>query len=256
MNKINVKTIVYTGIMMALVFLGTSFIKIPTPITSGYIHLGDAFVLLSGFILGPIFGAFAAGMGSALADIMGGYVPWALPTFLIKGLMAAVVGYFAIKKDNTTVILSATTLFAVIWAGFNFLLRSLLSNQVTLNSTELVAEVEVANTTELINLSASIQDKLLIAGLLVPVLLAVLIFTISKRSSIRFSPVYSLGFIISGSFMIVGYYFASWIMYGSAIIPIFGIPFNILQFIGGIIIAHLLLPISLDLQTRMKKQVQ
>ncbi|PKM95484.1 MAG: hypothetical protein CVU84_05300 [Firmicutes bacterium HGW-Firmicutes-1] len=255
MNRINVKTIAYTGIMMALVFLGTSFIKIPTPITGGYIHLGDGFVLLSGLILGPVFGAFAAGMGSALADIMGGYVPWALPTFLIKGCMAAIIGYTAIKKDNIKVILSLTTIFAFIWTGFNFLLRYFLSTQISVNSVELASQVNAANTSELIKMSASLQDKLLIAGLLIPLILVILLLALGKLSSIRFTPAYSLGFIISGSLMIVGYYFATNIMYGNYILPIFDIPLNILQFLGGIIIAHLLLPVSLIIQATMKKQV-
>ncbi len=40
-------------------FLATFIIKIP--VFQGYIHLGDAFTLLSGIILGPLYGALPAG---------------------------------------------------------------------------------------------------------------------------------------------------------------------------------------------------
>ena len=64
----NTKKLVVTALMAALTCIATMIIKIPTP-TFGYIHLGDGFVLLSGIILGPVSGAFAAGIGSMFADI-------------------------------------------------------------------------------------------------------------------------------------------------------------------------------------------
>ena len=84
MQKSNpTKTIAVTAMFAALTLLATSVLKIPTP-TMGYIHIGDAFVLLSGICLGPIYGGLAAGIGSALADLLGGYVAWVPGTFLIK----------------------------------------------------------------------------------------------------------------------------------------------------------------------------
>lgn len=73
----------------ALTLLATSVIKIQTP-TFGYIHIGDAFVLLSGFFLGPVIGGLAAGLGSALSDLLGGYPVWVPGTFVIKFATALV----------------------------------------------------------------------------------------------------------------------------------------------------------------------
>lgn len=94
MNKQNqtvshVQRLALGGLMAALVCVATSFFKLPVPITQGYIHLGDAFVLVSAAILGPL-GVAAAAIGSMLADLLGGYFQYLLPTFVIKGLVALV----------------------------------------------------------------------------------------------------------------------------------------------------------------------
>ena len=57
---------------------------------NGYINLGDCIVLLSGWLLSPVFGFFAGGLGSTLADLFSGYAAYAPATFLIKGLMALI----------------------------------------------------------------------------------------------------------------------------------------------------------------------
>lgn len=83
---------VKTAMFTALTLIATYIIKIPTPGTGGYIHPGDAFVILSGILLGPVYGAVAAGLGSALADILGGYFFYAPVTLLIKGIIGLVSG--------------------------------------------------------------------------------------------------------------------------------------------------------------------
>ena len=69
-----------------------TFIPIFVPMTNGYAHLGDAVVILSGLLLGPLYGALAAGIGSALADLFMGYAVYVPATFVIKGLVALVMG--------------------------------------------------------------------------------------------------------------------------------------------------------------------
>ncbi len=76
------------GMFAALTLLATSVLRIPTPVF-GYIHIGDGFVLLAGFLLGPVYGGLAAGIGSALSDFLAGYVIWAPGSFVIKFLTAA-----------------------------------------------------------------------------------------------------------------------------------------------------------------------
>ncbi|HAS73556.1 MAG TPA: hypothetical protein DCS67_05375 [Clostridiales bacterium UBA8960] len=71
--KNNVRLLIYTALMTALVFITTSIIKIPIPFTGGYIHAGDMCIFIAGILLGPVHGALAAGIGSAMADFLGGY---------------------------------------------------------------------------------------------------------------------------------------------------------------------------------------
>ena len=102
MDMTDVKTgnLVRTAMFAALTCIATFIIKIPTPGTGGYIHPGDALVILSGIFLGPLYGAAAAGIGSAMADILGGYFFYAPVTMLIKGITA----FCALNTNNTTII--------------------------------------------------------------------------------------------------------------------------------------------------------
>lgn len=84
----NTRKMVMTALFTALVCVATMVIRIPTPGTNGYIHPGDALVILSGVFLGPSCGFLAAGLGSGLADFLGGYLHYVPVTFLIKGLIA------------------------------------------------------------------------------------------------------------------------------------------------------------------------
>lgn len=86
-NKIQTRTVIIAALMAALTCVGTMIIKVPTP-TNGYIHPGDGFVLLSGLLLGPLWGSLAAGIGSALSDLIGGYFVYVPATFVIKALTA------------------------------------------------------------------------------------------------------------------------------------------------------------------------
>ena len=95
MNNSKTKKLVVAALLAALCCVATMIIKIPSPL-KGYLNLGDCVVLLSGWLLSPIYGFLAAGLGSALADIFSGYVTYAPATFVIKGLMA-LIAYFGFK---------------------------------------------------------------------------------------------------------------------------------------------------------------
>ncbi|MCR4647284.1 MAG: ECF transporter S component [Oscillospiraceae bacterium] len=87
-----------TGVLAALTTVATLLIQIPT-VTKGYINLGDTVVNIAGWILGPIYGAAAAGIGSALADLIAGYTVYVPATLVIKALMAAAA--FAVWQTLT-----------------------------------------------------------------------------------------------------------------------------------------------------------
>lgn len=84
------------GVFAALVFV-SNMVSIPIPVAIGdvsRIHLGNIFCLLSGFVLGPVGGGLAAGIGSALYDVTNpAYIASAPFTFVFKFLLAAVCGW-------------------------------------------------------------------------------------------------------------------------------------------------------------------
>lgn len=80
------------ALLTALTAVATLFIRIPTPATSGYINLGDSMVFVSALLFGPKAGAIAGGLGSSLADLLGGYFLWAPLTLIIKGIEGFLVG--------------------------------------------------------------------------------------------------------------------------------------------------------------------
>ena len=80
------KQLALTALFAALCLVGTAVIAIPLP--TGYFNVGDVFVLLAGWCLGPLYGSIAAGTGSALADIVTGYPMYSPFTFIIKALDA------------------------------------------------------------------------------------------------------------------------------------------------------------------------
>lgn len=94
----SVRKLALGGMLAALILVATSFFKLPVSLTQGYIHLGDGFILLGAALLGNT-AIIAAALGSALADLLGGYTMYILPTFLIKGAVAA-VAVAALAKER------------------------------------------------------------------------------------------------------------------------------------------------------------
>lgn len=94
-EQMKTKDLTKMAIMAALVFLATYFIKFP--LINGYIHLGDCMIFVSVLILGWRKGALAGGMGAGLADLLGGYMQWVIPTLFIKAIMAMIMGLITEK---------------------------------------------------------------------------------------------------------------------------------------------------------------
>lgn len=120
----NLKKLILAALFAALSCVATMSIRIPTPGTNGYIHPGDAIVILSGVILGPVWGMFAGGIGSALSDLLGGYFIYVPITLVIKGLVAMTAGllYQHIGKTHalryTAVILGGIADIILVSGGY------------------------------------------------------------------------------------------------------------------------------------------
>lgn len=90
-TQMKTRKIVLAGLFAALTCVATMIIRIPT--FKGYVHIGDCMVIASGILLGPVTGGLAAGIGSMLADILGGYYVFSIATFIIKLLAAMAAGF-------------------------------------------------------------------------------------------------------------------------------------------------------------------
>ncbi|MDY4975986.1 MAG: energy coupling factor transporter S component ThiW [Clostridia bacterium] len=122
MKDKKVKQLVLAAVLAALTCVGTMVIKIPT--LHGYLHPGDGFVLLSGFLLGPWYGAAAAGIGSGLSDLFAGYTIYAPGTLVIKGVTALVAALIYQKKKNLPMALLGGVVGELVMAAGYFLYES------------------------------------------------------------------------------------------------------------------------------------
>jgi len=120
-KKLTTKDIVLTGLGIAIVFIATLFIKIPNAL-DGYFNLGDGFILLFSSVLNPFLAFLVGGLGSALADVAGGYAYYFIPTLLIKGLEAIAVSYL-LQKFGKKIQIPAYLLGAVIMVFGYFLAK-------------------------------------------------------------------------------------------------------------------------------------
>jgi uncharacterized membrane protein len=75
--------------------------KIPIPGTQGYVHLGDAAVVFSGLVFGPFTALLAGGLGTAAADLVGGYAQWAPISFVVHGLQGLAVGLLVRRRPGS-----------------------------------------------------------------------------------------------------------------------------------------------------------
>ncbi len=102
----NTKKLTLTAMFTALVYIGT-MMAIPIPKTSGILNLGDAIIIISSVILGPIPAAFAGAVGASLGDLTWGAIHYIPATFMIKGAMGFIIGYLARSKSMKSIRKSA-----------------------------------------------------------------------------------------------------------------------------------------------------
>ena len=96
-NHQNLIRLTTAAVATALVFLFTFLIKVPTAI--GYIHLGDAFILLYAAATGDPLALLVGALGEGLADAIGGYYQYVPATVIIKALIALPI-YLSVRKER------------------------------------------------------------------------------------------------------------------------------------------------------------
>ncbi|KNF09372.1 putative membrane protein [Gottschalkia purinilytica] len=248
-----IRRLSYYALMIALVLVATAAIQIPIPFTNGYIHAGDSMIFIAGIMLGWKGGAISGGLGSALADLMLGYPHWSIPTLIIKSVMGGIVGFMSQDYDEKR-LNSLKKMISVIissgWIVLMLVLKSFLTKKVggfssTTYTTNLITKLELDGISSLKNLYQSVQTSLSLALILIPIVIIILYIILRLKDKEMFSLSSLIGIILAGVWMVTGYYVAGGILQGSMIASIFTIPPNIIQFVGGMVIAY---PILLGLK--------
>ncbi|MDO4810598.1 MAG: ECF transporter S component [Eubacteriales bacterium] len=119
MEDAKIRKLVMSALFASLVFAATMVIRLPSP-TGGYVNLGDCFVLLSGWLLGPWYGAAAAGIGSMLTDLLAGYTYYVPATLIIKAVdaMVAALIFRAMERKRGALLISGIAGELIMIAGY------------------------------------------------------------------------------------------------------------------------------------------
>lgn len=105
-KKFSIQQMCITALFMAVVCVATMVIQISIPL--GYAHMGDCMILFTTYMFGPVVGALAGGIGSALADIFTGFAIWSVPTLIIKSIMPLIAWLFYKKGVKSGGIIAVT----------------------------------------------------------------------------------------------------------------------------------------------------
>lgn len=125
-------TIVLIGATAALTFI----FRIPIPATGGYFNFGDVAVIFCGLFLGKKWGAIAGGIGSAFADLLGGFYIFIPITLVAKGLEGFLAGVISERK----IYLFVWQKFLITVAGFFTILGVIFSGRYFISTHELIAK--------------------------------------------------------------------------------------------------------------------
>jgi len=162
--KIGSKEVAAIAVMGALTTVATMLIYLPFPATGGYFNLGDAIVVATALIFGPVIGAIAGGIGSGLADLLGGWYTFVIATTIIKGTEGFVVGYLAGDPESRTYAKAIIAWFAggIVLVGGYFIAEAFfLGMGIAAAQAEIIINIPQAIMSILgVGLSFAVKDRL------------------------------------------------------------------------------------------------
>lgn len=109
----------YTALQAAAIFTVTFLVRLPVPALSGaYVNFGDAAIYLCAYLFGGLPTAFAAAVGSALADLTAGAAVYIPATAIIKGLMGLTASIIIRQGTVIRFIIAAITCGAIMTVSY------------------------------------------------------------------------------------------------------------------------------------------
>ena len=88
------------AILAAVTTVLTVLVRVPLP-ARGYLNFGDVAIVFTAITLGPFSAAFAGGLGTALADLLGPYAVWAPISLVVHGLQGLLVGLIVQSRPRS-----------------------------------------------------------------------------------------------------------------------------------------------------------
>lgn len=104
-GSLSAATVALAAVMIAVTAVFTLLIRVPIPATQGYFNFSDVAITFAGLAFGPWVGLAAGGLGTALADVVGGYGQWAPLSFLAHGIEGLLIGYLGRKRALPIILL-------------------------------------------------------------------------------------------------------------------------------------------------------
>ena len=171
-SKNSTVNLALAGLMAALVFVATMFFNLQIFVGGEKTMIGFAnvFCILSGLLLGPVYGGLAAGIGSFLFDLVGGWASSAPVTLVTKFAMAFIAGLIVWGGDRlgrklSRVIIGAVSgslSYCVLYMAYSYL------NQVLLRSSAQTTLVVLAG-----KLGATLTNAVIADVIAIPLYFAV-----------------------------------------------------------------------------------
>ena len=136
MNRKHLRRFSFTVLFAALNFIAFTYLKISIPLAGGgavAIHIANAIVVLSAWLIGPIPGGIAGAIGLSLADVLDPlYVVSAPKTFFLKFMIGFIAGTIGNRMglrdtDDAAKIRKITIISAAAALGFNVIFEPVIS---------------------------------------------------------------------------------------------------------------------------------
>ena len=137
-KKNHLLNLTFTGLLAAVVFVGFCIsIRIPLPGAKAQIAFGNVFGILSGLLLGPVYGGAAAGIGGFVYDLVSGWADSAVITLITKFIMGFVAGWIAwagkeqvLPSLRRTIVaaVSGSFVYCLLYLGYGYVEQMLLGS--------------------------------------------------------------------------------------------------------------------------------
>jgi len=223
----DVRQVALTAVFIAVVFVFTVIVAISIPATHGFWNVGETGVYLAALVGGPIVGAIAGGIGSALADLVLGYAIYAPGTLVIKASEGFITGFlydvlYRGRRKNIVywVLLAVIAVICSLVTVFYYFGSSAGGITIELSSELLHSGI-----------SFTIHYTILIAIVIIIGALSCLLVVLRRET-----PIMVFSCLAGGVIMVTGYFLYETLIFGSKIALVEVIP-NFMQVLIGIILA-------------------